>query len=99
LIAIFTALEEKKMPREAIPTVLEEWAKEPNETLAAILKRAKLEAVSEKDIEKEVKELVKQNKGLDKQRAFNLIMGRIMERHRGKIGGDIIAKIVRKELG
>ena len=99
LIAIFTALEEKKMPREAIPTVLEEWAKEPNETLAAILKRAKLEAVSEKDIEKEVKELVRQNKGLDKQRAFNLIMGRIMERHRGKIGGDIIAKIVRKELG
>jgi len=99
LIAIFTALEEKKMPREAIPTVLEEWAKGPNETLAAILKRAKLEKVSEKDIEKEVKELVKQNKALDKQRAFNLIMGRIMERHRGKIGGDIIAKIVRKELG
>ena len=99
LIAIFTALEEKKMPREAIPTVLEEWAKEPNETLAAILKRAKLEKISEKDIEKEVRELVKANKGLDKQRAFNLIMGRIMERHRGKIGGDIIAKIVRKELG
>jgi Glu-tRNA(Gln) amidotransferase subunit E-like FAD-binding protein len=99
LIAIFKALEEKRLSREAIPTVLEEWAKEPNETLAAILKRAKLEAVSEKDIEKEVKELIKANKGLDKQRAFNLIMGRIMERHRGKIGGDIIAKIVRKELG
>jgi Glu-tRNA(Gln) amidotransferase subunit E-like FAD-binding protein len=99
LIEVFKALEEKKMPREAIPTVLEEWAKEPQETLATITKKAKLEAVSEKDIEKEVKELVKQNKGLDKQRAFNLVMGRIMERHRGKIGGDIIAKIVRKELG
>ncbi len=99
LIAIFKALEEKRLSREAIPTVLEEWAKEPHETLGAVIRKAKLEAVSEKDIEKEVKELAKQNKGLDKQRAFNLIMGRIMERHRGKIGGDIIAKIVRKELG
>jgi len=99
LIEVFKALEEKSLSREAIPTVLEEWAKEPQETLVAIIRKAKLEAVSEKDIEKEVKELVKQNKGLDRQRAFNLIMGRIMERHRGKIGGDIIAKIVRKELG
>ena len=99
LIEVFKALEEKKMSREAIPGVLEEWAKEPHETLGAVIKKAKLEAVSEKDIEKEVKELAKQNKGLDRQRAFNLIMGRIMERHRGKIAGETIAKIVRKELG
>jgi Glu-tRNA(Gln) amidotransferase subunit E-like FAD-binding protein len=99
LIDVFKALEEKRLSREAIPAVLEEWAKEPNATLAAVIKKAKLEAVSEKDIEKEVKELVKANKGLDKQRAFNLIMGRIMERHRGKIAGETIAKIVRKELG
>ncbi len=98
LIEVFKALEEKRLSREAIPTILEEWAKEPNESLSSIIKKAKLEAVSEKDIEKEVKELAKANKGLDKQRAFNLIMGRIMERHRGKIGGDIIAKIVRREL-
>ncbi len=99
LMELFKALESKKLSREAVPTVLEEWAKEPHETLVAILKKAKLETVSEKDIEKEVKELVKANKGLDRQRAFNLIMGRIMERHRGKIAGETISRIVKKELG
>lgn len=98
LIELFKAFEEKKMSREAIPTVIEAWAKEPHDSLSSILKKAKLEMVSEKDIEKEAKELVKANKGLDKQRAFNLIMGRIMERHRGKIAGETIAKIVRREL-
>jgi Glu-tRNA(Gln) amidotransferase subunit E-like FAD-binding protein len=99
LLEVFRALESKKMAKEAIPIVLEEWAKEPHESLASILRKAKLEAVSEKDIEKEVKELVEANKGLDKQRAFNLIMGKVMEKHRGKISGETIAKIVRRELG
>lgn len=97
-LELFKALELKKISREAIPNVLEAWAKQSNEPLADVLKKEKFEAVSEQEIEKLVRELAKKA-GADKQRAFNVVMGEVMKRYRGKISGSTIASIVRKELG
>jgi len=96
LMELFKALEEKKLSREAIPTVLEEWAKEPHENLAVVLKKAKIETVTSKEIEEFVKVLVKSARP---KAAFNIIMGEVMKKYRGKISGSIISEIVRKELG
>jgi Glu-tRNA(Gln) amidotransferase subunit E-like FAD-binding protein len=98
LFDLFKALEEKKISREAIPNVLEILGKEKSESLSDIMKKQRFEAVSEKDVEKEVKELVRQTKGVDKNRAFNVVMGEAMKKFRGKIAGNIISDIVKREL-
>jgi Glu-tRNA(Gln) amidotransferase subunit E-like FAD-binding protein len=95
---LFTAISKGSLAREAVPAVMLAWSKEPGETIISIMKKAKLEAVSEKEVEKEVRELAKKTKGMDKNRAFNIIMGEAMKKFRGKISGSIISDIVRREL-
>jgi len=97
-LELFKAIADGKITREAIPTIMSAWGKEPGETISSLLKKAKLEAVSEKEVEKEVKELIKKAKGMDKTRAFNIVMGEAMKKFRGKIDGSTIAAIVRKGL-
>ncbi len=55
--------------------------------------------MSEKEVEKAVKQIVKKNKSvLGDQRAFQKIMGEAMKELRGKADGQLIAMVVRKEI-
>jgi Glu-tRNA(Gln) amidotransferase subunit E-like FAD-binding protein len=95
-LELFKALADGKLAREALPIIMSSWKE--SESLSSVLKKAKLEAVSEKEVEREVKELVKKTKGMDKNRAFNVVMGEAMKKFRGKISGSVISDIVRREL-
>ena len=50
------------------------------------------EAVSEKDLEKEIKEIIEEKPGLN----VSAYMGLIMAKHRGKVDGKKVMEIVNK---
>lgn len=95
---LFKAFKEGKFSKEAIPDVLRAWAKQPI-ALDELLKKEKLEAVGEKEIKEHTKKLAKEVKEDNPQKKFNILMGELMKKYRGKVDGGLIAKIVKEEIG
>lgn len=95
---VFKAVKKKDIPKSAVPNVLRSWAGKPREKLSTIIK--KFRPVSEEDVEKRAKELIKENKELlkDKRRAFRVLMGRLMDEFKDKVEGGTVSKILKKEL-
>ena len=83
---IFALVESKKITKEAVPDVLVEKLMEGKIDLN------KFKPVKESDIEKEIKGIIKKNKGA----SLNALMGLVMEKFRGKIEGKKIAELIKK---
>lgn len=95
---LFTALKEEKFSKEAIPDILRAWSKKPID-LSELLKNEGLESTGEAEIKEAAKNLAKELKEADPQRKFNILMGELMKKYRGKVDGALLAKIVKEELG
>lgn len=98
---LFNSLAEGNFSKEAIPKILEEWTKKPDKNLDAIVKKAGIKAISEKDLKKLIKQIVTQKKELikeQKDRALQPLMGLVMKEVRGKTDGKIIMKILKEEI-
>jgi glutamyl-tRNA(Gln) amidotransferase subunit E len=98
---LFAAVNEAKVSKEAIPVVLRAWAKDPKAELETIVRKEKLVAISDEEIRSAAKASIAANPTLleDKERAFNVLMGELMKKYRGKADGGLIASILRSELG
>ncbi|HIJ99719.1 TPA: Glu-tRNA(Gln) amidotransferase subunit GatE [archaeon] len=98
---LFNALSEGNFSKEAVPKILEEWSKNPDKNLEAIVKKTGIKAISEQDLKKLIKEIVTQKKELIKEqkgRALQPLMGLVMKEVRGKADGKIIMKILKEEI-
>jgi len=84
----------KNIDKKAIPKILTALAKDPNTNIS---KFEQLD-ISKKDLEKEIKELVKKHKSLDNYKKKNIVMGEIMKKYRGKVSGKLISDILEKLL-
>ena len=58
------------------------------------------ETVSEDELKKFLEQVIKKNEGImeDKRRAFNILMGEMMKKYRGKADGALIAKVVKEMI-
>ena len=83
---IFSLIDGKKIPKDAIIDVLVEKLTEGKINLE------KYKPVKENEIEKEIKNLIKKNKGA----SFNALMGEAMKQFKGKIDGKKIADLIKK---
>ena len=83
---IFSLVESKKITKEAVPDVLSE------KLIEGKIDLNKFKPVKESDIEKEIKEIIKKNKGA----SLNALMGIVMEKFRGKIDGKKVAELIKK---
>ena len=83
---IFSLIYGKKIPKDAIIDVLVEKLTEGKINLE------KYKPVKENEIEKEIKNLIKKNKGA----SFNALMGEAMKQFKGKIDGKKIADLIKK---
>ena len=89
------------LAKEAAEAVIEEIARNPGEPVAKIVERMGIQRVTVEQAESIVEEVVKANieeirrKGV---KAHSYIMGRVMEKLRGRIDGKIVSDIVRRKI-
>jgi glutamyl-tRNA(Gln) amidotransferase subunit E len=87
--------------KEAAEKVLEEIARNPGEPVAKIVERLGLQRITVEQAEAIVEEIVRANIEEVKRRgvkAHSYIMGKAMERLRGRIDGKIVAEIVKRKI-
>ena len=86
---IFKALDENRISRDSIIDILNDSARQ-NKAVSGIIR--KFELMSDSDLEKELKNIVAQNKGLP----FNALIGKAMAQLRGKADGKKIVEMLKK---
>jgi len=82
---IFDSLDKAKIAKESVLEILKE-----NKPVKDVI--SKFELMSDKDLEKELKEIVALNKDIP----FNALIGKAMEKLRGKAEGKKIVEILKK---
>ncbi len=101
LADIIRAVAEGKVAKEAIPELIKYLAENPSSKVDEAIEALGLKAVSLEEVESLVSNIISENIEVVKARgekAFGLIMGRVMSILRGKVDGKIVADIVRKKL-
>ncbi|MEM7821282.1 MAG: hypothetical protein QXX38_00470 [Candidatus Aenigmatarchaeota archaeon] len=99
-IDMFKKIKDKKMAKEGISIVLEKMALEREKSLLELIEELNLSPISESELSKIVKEKIKENKErlVDARQAANLLMGLVMKEARGRIDGELVNKMVKKEV-
>ncbi len=90
-----------EIAKEAIPEILAYLAKNPKASAQEAAKALGLTRISIEELEKIIDDAIKSNWEKIKQRphkAFNIVMGTVMAKVRGKIDGKTVAKLVRDKL-
>jgi len=80
-----------EVPKEAIPTILEEACKSPDAEI-------KVEIITDDVLRNIVKEVIKKNPKLALGKRIGPLMGDIMKQVRGKVDGQTIMKILKEEI-
>ena len=101
-IHVFNALKAGKFAKEAIPQVLDSWAKNPSKALEQIIFGLGFEKISHADLEKLIQNIVAKNKALIEERgvenAIKPLMGDVMKEVRGRADGKLIMEILRRAI-
>ncbi len=91
---LFSALEGKKIAKEAVPQVLEKMAHSPEIPFSTL----PAQQFSEEDLRKLVKKVFQQWPALVQEKKFSALMGEVMKEARGKIDGSIVKTVMEEEL-
>ena len=95
------ALKEKKITQDVLLEVLGWWAKKPRESFESVLKEMKVKAVGTGEVENIVKEIVRKNMVLVKEKGMqsaSALMGDAMKELKGKASGQEINALLKKEI-
>jgi glutamyl-tRNA(Gln) amidotransferase subunit E len=101
LLEMFKALGKGLMAKEAIPYVLKAMAENPNASLQEILEKLGLRALSLDEVRALVDRIIEENADVLKERgdrAFKVVMGRVMSVLRGKVDGKLVSEVVRERV-
>lgn len=85
---VFMYLNENKISKEAIPNILEERIKGHKIDIG------KFKAISDNELEAEIKKIISNNKGA----SVNAIMGAVMALYRGKVSGQKVMELIKKNI-
>jgi Glu-tRNA(Gln) amidotransferase subunit E-like FAD-binding protein len=85
---ILSKLNQDKITKEAVFEILVEYAKgkKPN--------YSKYRPISLNDLEKEIKLIISKNKGAP----IGALMGKVMEKYRGRVDGKVVMQIIKKNI-
>ncbi len=99
---LFRAVEAGTLSKEAVPEVLREMLKQPEESVTDIIERIGLKSLSEDEARRIVNEVINSSSekllSMNEKKAINFIMGRAMSKLRGRIDGRKVYKIVSEEV-
>jgi glutamyl-tRNA(Gln) amidotransferase subunit E len=98
-VELLKAINEGRAAKEAIPEILKVLTKNPNQKIEDVLKQLKIESLSETELRKIVREIIKQKPEIKSApNAVQVYMGIVMAKVRGRISGQIVARILKEEL-
>ena len=90
-----------ELGKEAAEDVLRKLAEEPGKKISEIAEELGLLGLKEDDVRELTRKIIEENSRtvlVKKERAFGLVMGRVMSKVRGRFDGKRTAEIVREEL-
>ncbi|ARM76561.1 Glu-tRNA(Gln) amidotransferase subunit GatE [Acidianus manzaensis] len=94
----FNAIYNGEISKDSIAEILLHYSKNGGDIKSIIAQYQKL---SDSELEKIIKEIISTNKNellSKKDKAFNIVMGRVMSKVRGKAEGKKVAELIKKEL-
>src|SRR3989338_1907422 len=91
---LFSALELKKIAKEAVPQLLEKLSRSPEMPLSTL----PIQQFTEEDLRKLVNKVFAQWPALVEEKKFSALMGEVMKEARGKIDGSIVHAAIEDEL-
>ncbi|MDH3617987.1 MAG: Glu-tRNA(Gln) amidotransferase subunit GatE [Nitrosopumilus sp.] len=97
----FGFLEKEKIAKESIEIIFENIMAGKSNTVEEAMKVVSMETVNEKDLEKIIQDIVDKNEQLVKnqqERAIGPLMGIAMKELRGKASGEIVNKLLLKNI-
>lgn len=94
----FELLNTGKVAKEAIVEILAQLAKEPETSAEEVVKKLKLQKISVKELGKIIDKTISENKKLADEKQFQVLMGFVMRRVRGRIDGEIVSEELKKKL-
>jgi len=101
LLKLFRFVGAGKLAKEAIPDVITWLSKNEGKSVEEAVKSLGLSMLSDEEIKRVVKETIEKNIEIVKQRgkgAFGPLMGRIMQKYRGRVNAEKVSKLLRRYL-
>ncbi|MGI0091804.1 MAG: Glu-tRNA(Gln) amidotransferase subunit GatE [Nitrososphaerales archaeon] len=102
LFGLFDSLSRGKFAKEALPEVLKQYSTNPDIELEDTLSKSGLGLIGEHELTKIVDEVISQNMQLIKSKglpgAHSTLMGRVMQRVRGKADGKLVNDTLARRL-
>jgi len=98
---MFSFIGSGKATKEAIPEIITWLSKHEGATAKDAIESLGLAMISQKELEKLIMDLIKQNKSLIEERgkgAFGPLMGVIMKEVRGRVKAELVSEILKKRL-
>ncbi len=99
--SIVKLLAEGKIAKEAIEDIIERAVKQQDKSIEEIVNEMGIKTISMDEAEKIIDEIIDSNKDLimsRRERALSILMGRAMDKLRGKIDGKIVSEIIKEKL-
>lgn len=101
LLELFRIVGQGLIAKEAIPEVLRVIAENPNFSVVEAIEKLGFKAVSLDEVRSLVDRIIEENAVLIEgkgERAFKLVMGKVMSILRGKIDGKLVSDIVKERV-
>lgn len=101
LIELFKLVAAGRLAKEAMPTVIEFVAENPDATIGEAVERLGLSPLSVEEARAVVRRVVEGMRELIEERrgaSFGPVMGAVMKELRGRVDGALLGKLVREEL-
>ena len=101
IFKLFSLLEDGKIAKESIEIIFESIMSGKSKTTEEAMKNASIESINEEEIEKIIVDIVDKNEEIiknQKERAVGPLMGIVMKELRGKASGEIINRLLLKNI-
>jgi len=101
IFKLFSLLEDGKIAKESIEIIFESIMSGKSKNAEEAMKNASIESINEEEIEKIIVDVVEKNEGIiknQKERAVGPLMGIVMKELRGKASGEIINRLLLKNI-
>ncbi|MCH7966185.1 MAG: Glu-tRNA(Gln) amidotransferase subunit GatE [Thaumarchaeota archaeon] len=101
IIKSFQLLDAEKIAKESIEMIFENIMDAKSQTIEEAIKNVSIETVNESDLEKIIEEIVEKNQEIvknQKERSVGPLMGIAMKELRGKASGEMINKLLLKNI-
>lgn len=99
--AALAAQKAGKITRDSMLPLLGSWAKKSAASFEEIVKEIDVGVAADAEAKKIIAEIVNRNQGLVREKgmvAFSALMGEAMEKLRGKVAGETVAKLLREAI-